>query len=261
MGIDRSKRITFEEKADLYTQARYPDALIEAIVTRSGIPPGGRILEVGCGPGNATVSFAERGYHLLGIELGARLAAIATEKCRAFPKVQILNLAFEDWAEETAAFDLIIAADALHWIPPEISYPKAARVLKKGGWAAFFWRIPVDPQTDWSQEIDALYEQTTPAFTNQNRLFTAEWHKGIIPKNFEASHCFGPVSSQQFKWTIPQTTEQFLNGLRTTSIHHGINEAAREKLYAKIGKVIEKYGGMIERPETAVLYIAQVKEL
>lgn len=131
MGIDRSKRITFEEKADQYTQDRYPEALIEAIVNRSGIPPEGRILEVGCGPGNATISFAQRGYHLLGIELGARLAVLAAENCRAFPKVQIVNLAFEAWAEETAAFDLIIAADALHWIPPEISYPKAARILKK----------------------------------------------------------------------------------------------------------------------------------
>ncbi|MCB8979353.1 MAG: class I SAM-dependent methyltransferase [Ardenticatenaceae bacterium] len=261
MGIDRSKRITFEEKADLYTQARYPDALIEAIVNRSGIPPEGRILEVGCGPGNATVSFAQRGYHLLGIELGERMAAIAAENCHAFPKVQIVNMAFEAWEEETAVFDLVIAADALHWIPPEISYPKAARVLKKGGWAAFFWTIPVDPQTDWSQEIDALYEQTTPAFTNPNKLFTAEWHEGIIRNNFEASQCFGPVSSQQFMWTSPQTSAQFLNGLRTTSIHHGIDEAAREKLYAKIGKVIDKYGGMVEKPETAVLYMAQVKEL
>ncbi|MCA9916835.1 MAG: class I SAM-dependent methyltransferase [Anaerolineales bacterium] len=261
MGIDRSKRITFEEKADQYTQDRYPEALIEAIVNRSGIPPEGRILEVGCGPGNATISFAQRGYHLLGIELGARLAVLAAENCRAFPKVQIVNLAFEAWAEETAAFDLIIAADALHWIPPEISYPKAARILKKGGWAAFFWTIPVDPQTGWSQEIDALYEQTTPAFINPNRLFTAEWHKEIIRDNFEASQCFGPVSSQQFEWISPQTTEQFLNGLRTTSIHHGIDEAVREELYAKIGNVIEKQGGMVEKPETAVLYMAQVKEL
>lgn len=141
MGIDRTKRITFEESAELYTQERYPDELIADIISLSGIPPEGKILEIGCG-GNATISFAQRGYELLAIELGERLATIAAENCCAFPKVQILNMAFEEWVEETAVFDLVIAADALHWIPPEISYPKAARVLKAGGCAAFSGACP-----------------------------------------------------------------------------------------------------------------------
>jgi len=56
MSIDRSRRITFEEVADLYNEtcSGYPEALVEDIIALSGIPAGGRILEVGCGPGNAT---------------------------------------------------------------------------------------------------------------------------------------------------------------------------------------------------------------
>ena len=72
MSIDRSKRITFEQEADLYdeVQSGYPDELIEDILRLSGIPSDGSILEIGCGPGNATVSFAKRGYQILAIELG-----------------------------------------------------------------------------------------------------------------------------------------------------------------------------------------------
>lgn len=260
MGIDRTKRITFEASADLYTQASYPDALIEDIVNLSNLPPGGKILEIGCGPGNATIPLAQRGYTLLAIELGERLAAIAAENCRAFPKVQVLNMAFEDWVAETAVFDLVIAADALHWIPPEISYPKAAHALKETGFAAFFWRVPVDPQTEWSQEIDAFYEQTTPKFVNPDKRFSTEWMVEIVKKNFETSQCFGPVTYKQYFWTIPQTTVQYLNGLRTFSMHHGLDETAREALYAKIGDVLEKYGGTIARPESAVLFLAKVRQ-
>ncbi|MGB4804145.1 MAG: SAM-dependent methyltransferase, partial [Anaerolineae bacterium] len=77
MSIDRSRRIIFEEVADLYneTRTRYLDALIEDIIRLAALPADGRILEIGCGPGNATVSFARRGYRLLAIELGERLAA------------------------------------------------------------------------------------------------------------------------------------------------------------------------------------------
>jgi len=38
------------------------------ILNLSGLPPDGKILEIGCGPGNATVSFARLGYSILGIE-------------------------------------------------------------------------------------------------------------------------------------------------------------------------------------------------
>lgn len=57
MSIDRRDRTAFEELADLYAEARpgYPDALVEDVIRFSGIPAGGNILEVGCGPGNATL--------------------------------------------------------------------------------------------------------------------------------------------------------------------------------------------------------------
>ena len=151
MAIDRSKRITFEEVADLYEALRsdYPEELVEDILDWSGITAEGRILEIGCGSGNATVSFARRGYSILGIELGERLAALAARNCPPYPGVEILNSAFEDWALAENAFDLALAADSFHWIPPEIGYPKLARALKASGSAAFFWNAPADPETDW----------------------------------------------------------------------------------------------------------------
>jgi 2-polyprenyl-3-methyl-5-hydroxy-6-metoxy-1,4-benzoquinol methylase len=70
MSIDRSRRITFEEVAELYDQVRpsYPEELVDDALALSGIPAGGQILEIGCGPGNATIPFARRGYRIVGIE-------------------------------------------------------------------------------------------------------------------------------------------------------------------------------------------------
>jgi len=49
MGIDRSKRITFEEVADLYDEfrAEYPQELVEDILSLSGIAPA-RLISRGC---------------------------------------------------------------------------------------------------------------------------------------------------------------------------------------------------------------------
>jgi ubiquinone/menaquinone biosynthesis C-methylase UbiE len=56
-------RATFDQVAPLYDEAHptYPEELFDDVVSLSGIPPGGRILEIGCGTGQATVLFARRG--------------------------------------------------------------------------------------------------------------------------------------------------------------------------------------------------------
>ncbi|HEY71610.1 MAG TPA: methyltransferase domain-containing protein [Anaerolineae bacterium] len=261
MGIDRSKRTTFEQEADLYDEIRsgYPHELIEDILRLSGIPSEGRILEIGCGSGNATVSFARLGYRILGIELGERLAALAAENCRSYPRVRILHSAFEDWEIEECAFDLAVAADSFHWIPPEIGYPKVARALKATGSAAFFWRVPVDPDTDWSREIAAIYTDSFPRFVNPDKRFTGEWLGGIVRRNFENSQCFGEVTIKQYFWTEVQATAQTIKGLRTFSMHHGIDEEERERLYTRIAEVLEKYGGTVARPVSVMLFYSKVK--
>ena len=262
MTIDRGKRITFEEVADLYNEVRpnYPDELIEDALALSGIQADGHILEIGCGPGNATLLFARRGYRILGIELGGRLAALATKNCRPYPGVEILNSAFEDWEMKEAAFDLAIAADSFHWIPPEVGYPKVARALKDSGSAAFFWNVPVDPATEWSKAIEEVYQTTAPGLENPDKSITAEWIKEIIWRNFSNSGCFGDVTIRQYFWSIKLTSEQYLKLLRTFSVHRGLDETIRKNLYTGIRKVLEQFGGQVTKPQSAILFHAKVRK-
>jgi SAM-dependent methyltransferase len=135
MTFDRSARTTFDGVAETYDRARpgYSEQLFEDVIALSGMPQEGRILEVGCGSGQATLPFARRGYAMLCVELGADLAALARENCRPYPQVEILHTSFEDWPLERDAFDLLISAQAWHWIPPQIGYAKAAAALKDTG--------------------------------------------------------------------------------------------------------------------------------
>ncbi len=261
MSIDRSKRITFENVADIYDEVRagYPEELVEDIVGLSGLPSDGRILEIGCGPGNATISFARRGYRILAVELGERLCELAAERCRAYPGVEIVNLAFEDWQLDERAFDLAVAADSFHWISPEVGYPKVAGALKDSGSAAFFWRVPVDAKTDLSRAIDSVYQETAPQFINPDKRFTAEWLVGVILENFRAGGWFGEVTTKQYFWSETLTAEQYIRGLRTFSMHQGIDEVMREKLYTRIGEVIEGFGGKVTQPQSVVLFHSRVK--
>lgn len=261
MTIDRSKRITFEEVAALYNEVRpgYPERLVQDVLDLSGLPPESRILEIGCGPGNATLAFARHGYQILGIELGEQLAALAAKNCRAYPGIQILNCSFEDWELREAAFDLVVSADAFHWIPPEIGYPKIARALKASGSAALFWNVPVDPATDWARAIDAVYQTVAPDLDNPDRAFAVDWLVGTITRNITSSGCFGEVTVRQYTWLLNLTTEHYLKLLRTYSGHRGIDALTRDRLFAGIRDVLEQFGGRVTKPQLTVLFHARVK--
>jgi len=93
------RKRSFDAVARLYDRVRpgYPESLFDELVELSGIPRGGRILEIGPGTGQATLPLARRSFSVLGLELGASMARACRRNCREFPNVQILNVAFEDW--------------------------------------------------------------------------------------------------------------------------------------------------------------------
>jgi len=109
------------------------------VVSLSGLPPQGQILEIGCGTGQTTEPFAHRGYRVLCIELGERLAAVARSKLAAHSQVVVRTGAFEVWPGEEGAFDLTVSAEAFHWINQTNAYRKIARRLRPEGALTLFW--------------------------------------------------------------------------------------------------------------------------
>jgi len=53
----------FDEAAELYDAVRpgYPDELFDDVAKLTGLGAGAKVVEVGCGTGQAPVGFAERG--------------------------------------------------------------------------------------------------------------------------------------------------------------------------------------------------------
>lgn len=92
-------RTTFEEVADLYEQARptYPPEVFDDLAALARLPSAARIVEVGCGTGQATLPLAERGYEITCVELGEQLASVARRKLAHLANVEVINANFETW--------------------------------------------------------------------------------------------------------------------------------------------------------------------
>ena len=248
---------TFDSVPEDYDTFRpgYPAELVDCILETSRIPPAGKILEVGAGTGKATRPFAERGFSILCIEPGVNLAAKAALNLKAFPGVQFEIIRFEDWPGISGIFDLVLSAQAFHWVPKEIGFLKAAGALKPGGYLALFWNMYPGLENQVAAEFGKIYQE----IGQEVRIPLTHMEETIQNRtsDIESSGLFGPVLIRRFPWTTCYTTKQYQGLLNTYSDHLCLPPKTRQFLYDEISKVIDRYGGSIERPYVAVLFMAQ----
>ena len=256
-------RTTFDGDALLYDEVRpgYPDTLFDDVVSLSGIPPEGRILEIGCGTGQATVPLARRGYRILCVELGENLAAVARRNLKAYPRAEVQVGDFEEWPLEAGIYDLAVSATAFHWLDPAVAYRKVARALTTGGAIALFWNEHVhsDASGGFFEAAQEVYERETP------EIVGPEDHKGP-PRpeevhdrtgEIEGTGLFGAVTTRKYLWDQPYDAAGYLRVLNTYSGHRSLNDAARERLFRGISDLIEtRFGGRIVKGYLTTLYIA-----
>lgn len=128
-------RATFTENAELYDRMRprCPPELFNDLATLARLGPDSWVLEIGPGTGQATLPLAQLGCSILTVELGAEMAEVARHNLSSFPKVEVDVSAFEDWPLPKQKFDLVVSANAFHWIDENVRMSKAADALREGG--------------------------------------------------------------------------------------------------------------------------------
>jgi len=252
-----AKSQSFDSVAGLYDDYRpgYPAELIDSIVEFSNLPKSGKILEIGCGTGKATLVFAQGGYSIHCIEPGANLVALAINNLQAFPNVTFEIGRFEDLQETACAYDLVISAQAFHWVPKEIGYVKAERALKPHGHLALFWNMNPGSKESYAADLDKVYQEIAPEMDSPLTANDETIQQRI--RDIEESGCFGPVTVRQFPWSKRYYKEQYLGLLNTYSDHILLSKPTHDRLLHSIGEVIEKHGGSILRTYTSVLFMAE----
>jgi SAM-dependent methyltransferase len=253
-------RTTFGDVPELYDRARpvYPEEVFDDLVALTRLPDDGRVLEIGSGTGQATLPLAERGFEIVGVELGEHLAAIARRKLAAFPKVQIVHASFETWEPASADFDAVAAFTAFHWIDPEARYAKPARLLREGGSLAVVETRHVLPEggdrfwTDVQEDYDAIVPSDTnrpPPRPDEARDLSSE---------IEGSGHFGPAALRRHLWDVAYNADEYIAVLGTYSPNRALDPETRRRLFERIHARIEaRPDRSVRKTYLAILSVAQ----
>lgn len=251
-------RQTFDAVAALYDEVRpgYPDVIVDAIVQHARLPLGGRILEIGCGTGQITRPFAERGHPILALELGPALAALAAERLRAHPQVRVLPVAFEAWPVEPAAFDLVLSAQAFHWIEPAFGLARAAEALAPGGAIALVWHLDRSEHTDFYQAARPLYARFLPSDAQRSHVDPLERHALHYRDALGQSPAFTGLVDIRHRWQRRYTAGEYLKLLHTFSNHQALPEPAKTQFFQEMEAVLARFGAVTRHYETLLLVAA-----
>ncbi len=115
--MDPEPRHWFEPVADhlgsaylRYSFTRGTVGEVGSLLELTGLEPGARVLDVGCGPGRHAIELASRGYEVVGVDISATFVDLATEEAQ---RRELDNVRFEvadaralTFADE---FDLVIS--------------------------------------------------------------------------------------------------------------------------------------------------------
>jgi ubiquinone/menaquinone biosynthesis C-methylase UbiE len=252
-------RTSFNQTADDYDAVRpgYPTELINDIVTLAALPSPASILEIGCGTGQATMPFAQRGNHLTCLDIGAALLTIARPKFTTYPNMQFQHTAFEAWPAQPSTFDLVMSATAFHWIPPEIGYPKAATVLKDSGCLAIFSNEHRLDAPEFAADLYQIEQRLVPWWPDPRTPPNFAADIAETAASINATGRFTPVIVKTYPWAQTYTTPTYLRLLNTYSNYRNLDEPTRTQLFHAIAELIDqRYAGTMTKSYLAVLYLA-----
>lgn len=143
--------------------AGYIRRTLDLLDAHAAVAPGERVLDVGCGTG----AFVERllartpDQEIIGADVSEGMLAEARRKTASAPAVRFVQADASRLPLPEAAFDVVVSASALHYVPdPGAALVEAARVLAPGG------RLVVldwDRSRWWMALLDAALRVVDPA--------------------------------------------------------------------------------------------------
>lgn len=267
--------LRFDDVAELYDRVRprYPAAMFDDIARLTGLTSGARVLEVGCGPGQATRDLLARGWRVHGVEPGAAMADRARANFGTDFTVDVAR--FDDWDPRGATFDMLFSATAYHWVAPEVRWSLAAAVLSPGaplvlatnrtvagGTFDDVYRATRDLHARYGPEIEFGIPQSARSLLDEVAVvghdIGALWERAETKSGASlAGALFTPPVTRSYEWTVSYDTDDAVGLLSTYSPYLRVPPQRRARLLDGIAEVVRnEFGGTVTRRYLALLAVA-----
>ena len=252
----------FDRGSQDYQEGRpgYPDGVFRLLQERCGLRSGCRVLEIGPGPGQATLPILALGAQVTAVEPGPTLARRLSEQAGS-ADLLVIVARFEEAVIPEAQFDLAVSATAFHWVRPAVGLAKAAAALRDHGWLALWWTV-------FSDELrpDPFFDALQPILRRKAPELYAQ---GVVMLGYavdvaariaeiDSVGLYGPVHCETVRWEGHHSPAEIRRLYSTFSTWLALPEQQRSELLDDVEHLArEEFGGVVTRPYQTLVYLAQ----
>jgi ubiquinone/menaquinone biosynthesis C-methylase UbiE len=231
--------------AQTYDRVRpkYSREFLDRVVEVARLPANGKILEVGCGPGTATITLAQMGYSIVALEPSLEACTIARQNLVGYPNVEINNTNFEEWEPEDRKFDAIFAATSWHWVAPAHKHLKAASLLKDRGSLILLWNTGMQPNLDIFESLSDTFTQYLPTLAKYKDRETELSEVRIFSDAAIDSGLFSDLREESQLNEVDYAIDDYLQLLTTYSPCIALSPERRQELLEKSRVILQQNCG------------------
>lgn len=252
------KNLLFDNNVLEYDRLRpkYVEEMYEKIIQYSNLNKDSKILEIGCGAGQATERFLKTGAELFAIEPGKKMVSFVSEKFSNYDNFKIMNSLFEKVDIQSEHYDLVFSATAFHWVDEEVGYKKIYDALKHNGTIALFWNKPFLNKKDdpLHREIQEIYKKYRPS---ENEPVEFDYEVYEKRKSKIENNGFRSIEFNIYEGFREYNSQDYIKLLNTYSDHMATRVDVKNALENDIRTAIKKYNNVVRIHDIIDLYIAK----
>ena len=223
---------SFGAVADVYERGRpsYPADAIDWLIP----PYARRVADIGAGTGKLTRQLRERGLDVIAVEPSA---GMREELHRAVPRVPVLAGTGEQIPLADGTVDVVMVAQAWHWVDPERAVPEVARVLVPGGRLALLWNRRVEDE-EWVADLSTIIgSRGTPG---SDRHFP------------EFGPPFGPVEQRSVDWVYRLSRAEMIDWVASRSYVITLPDERRHDVLGQVRDLLDRHPALAGEEEIAL---------
>ncbi|QNK82486.1 class I SAM-dependent methyltransferase [Nakamurella sp. PAMC28650] len=233
----RENAASFGRAAEAYERGRpsYPEQALDWLLPENAL----HVVDLGAGTGKLTRLLSSRGLDVTAVDPSE---GMREKLAGALPQVPVFAGTGEHLPLPDDSCDCVLAAQAWHWVDPDIALPEVARVLRPGGRLGLLWNLR-DERVDWVAELGRVLR---PAGGTSDSMSVED----LGPH-------FGPVESCELAWVHHTTAPQLMDMVASRSYVITASASQRATLLAQVAALVSTHPALAGAETIELPYVTQ----